>query len=164
MSIWNNLPANRRDQDNRQLSRNNIFSDFFDLYARDFFSPMMGEENTETFMPRVEVQENEKGYSVRAELPGLKEEDINLSLEDNCLILQGEKRSEKKEEDKKHFRSEFSYGSFYRTIPFRSDVDDNNIEANYRDGILTVNLSKKADGTERTKRIAINKSGGKTAH
>lgn len=131
------------------------FSDFFDLYARDFFSPMLGEENTETFMPKVEVHETEKGYSVRAELPGLKEEDINLSLDDNCLILQGEKRSEKKDEDKNHFRSEFSYGSFYRTIPFRVDVDDNNVEATYRDGILQVNLQKKADGTERTKKIEI---------
>lgn len=131
------------------------FSDFFDLYARDFFSPMLGEENTETFMPKVEVHETEKGYSVRAELPGLKEEDINLSLDDNCLILQGEKRSEKKDEDKYHFRSEFSYGSFYRTIPFRVDVDDNNVEATYRDGILQVDLQKKADGTERTKKIEI---------
>ena len=144
-----NLPV-RRNQD-----RQNFFSDFFDLYARDFFSPMLGEENTETFSPNVEVQETEKGYSVRAELPGMKEEDINLSLDDNCLILQGEKRSEKKEEDKNHYRSEFSYGSFYRTIPLRVDVDDNNIEATYRDGILQVNLQKKADGTERTKRIEI---------
>lgn len=158
MGMWNNLPANRKNQDNRQLTRDHFFSDFFDLYARDFFSPMMGEENTETFMPKVEVQETEKGYSVRAELPGLKEEDINLSLDDNCLILQGEKRSERKEEGKGQYRSEFSYGSFYRTIPFRSDVDDNNIEASYRDGILSVELHKKADGTERTKKIAINKS------
>ena len=95
---------------------------------------------------------------------GMKEEDINLSLEDNCLIIQGEKKSERKSEEKNQFRSEFSYGSFYRTIPFRTDVDDNNIEASYRDGILKVDLVKKADGTERTKRIAINKSGGKTAH
>jgi HSP20 family protein len=163
--MWNNLPANRRNQDNRQLARNNsLFSDFFDLYARDFFSPMLGEENSETFMPKVEVHETDKGYSVQAELPGMKEEDINLSLEDNCLIIQGEKKSERKSEEKNQFRSEFSYGSFYRTIPFRTDVDDNNIEASYRDGILKVDLVKKADGTERTKRIAINKSGGKTAH
>ncbi len=154
MAIWNNLPANRKNQD-----RHNLFSDFFDLYARDFFSPMLGEENTETFMPKVEVQETEKGYSVRAELPGMKEEDINLTLDDNCLILQGEKRSERKDEGKNQFRSEFSYGSFYRTIPFRADVDDNNIDATYRDGILHVNLQKKADGTEKSKRIQINKSG-----
>ncbi len=146
MTTSNHLPAK------------NLFSDFFDLYAREFFSPMMGEENTETFMPKVEVHESEKGYEVRAELPGMKEEDINLSLDDNCLILQGEKRSEKIEEKKKSFRSEFSYGSFYRTIPFRADVDNDNIEATYRDGILHVSLHKKADGTEKTKKILINKT------
>lgn len=163
MSMFNNLPANRRNQDNRQLSRNNFFSDFFDLYAREFFSPMLGEENTETFMPKVEVHETDKGYSVRAELPGMKEEDINLTLDDNCLILQGEKKSEIKQEDKNQYRSEFSYGSFYRTIPFRADVDDNRVDATYRDGILRVELVKKSDGTERTKKIAINKS-GKMSH
>jgi len=157
--FMNNLPTNRRNQE-----RQNFFSDFFDLYARDFFSPMLGEEKSETFMPKVEVNETDKGYSVRAELPGMKEEDINLSLDDNCLILQGEKRSEKKEEGKNQFRSEFSYGAFYRTIPLRVDVDDNNIEATYRDGILQVNLHKKADGTERSKKIAINKSGKSISH
>lgn len=148
MSTDKNLPANRRGQ---------FLSDFFDLYARDFFSPMMGEERLETFMPKVEVDETEKGYSVRAELPGMKEEDINLSLQDNVLILEGEKRSENKREGKNQYRSEFSYGSFYRTIPFRADVDDNNIDANYRDGILTVNLVKRSDGTEKTKKIEINR-------
>lgn len=156
MALFNNLPANRKNQ--------NLLSDFFDLYARDFFSPMMGEERTETFLPKVELSETEKGYSVRAELPGMKEEDIHLTLDDNCLILQGEKKSEQKQEGKGQLRSEFSYGSFYRTIPLRADVDDNNIEAIYRDGILTVNLVKRADGTERTKRIAINKSENPSKH
>lgn len=159
MALFNNLPANRRTQRD-----NNFFSDFFDLYARDFFSPMLGEERNETFMPKVEVKETEKGYSVRAELPGLKEEDIKLSLDDNVLIIEGEKRSERKQEEKDLYRSEFSYGSFYRTIPLRADVDDNNIQATYRDGILHVDLVKKADGTERTKRIAINKNESSAKH
>lgn len=145
MNRQNNLPANRK----------NIFSDFFDLYAREFFDPMMGEENEETFSPKVEVRENASGYSVRAELPGMKEDDINLSLDDNCLILQGEKKSESRSEEKGQLRSEFSYGSFYRTIPLRADVDNNKIEANYRDGILHVQLLKKEDGTEKKKKITI---------
>jgi HSP20 family protein len=136
-------------------NRKNLISDFFDLYAREFFSPMMGEEKAETNMPKVEVNESEKGYFVQAELPGMKEKDIKLTLEDNCLILQGEKKSEHHPEDKSLLRSEFFYGPFYRTIPFRADVDDNKIDATYRDGILSVNLVKKTDGTERTKRIQI---------
>ncbi|MES2526741.1 MAG: Hsp20/alpha crystallin family protein [Bdellovibrionota bacterium] len=146
MNRQNNLPSTRK----------NIFSDFFDLYAREFFDPMMGEENAETFSPKVEVKETEKGYSVRAELPGVSEEDISLSLDDNCLILQGEKKEESSSEDKKQFRSEFSYGSFYRTIPFRFDVDNNRIEATFKNGILHVSLLKKEDGTEKSKKIKIN--------
>lgn len=165
MAIWNNLPAQRRSESERNPAlRNSLFSDLFDLYARDFFSPSLGEERTETFMPRVEVNESDKGYSVRAELPGMKEDDIKLSLEDNCLIIEGEKKSEFKREEKNQFRSEFSYGSFYRSIPFRADVDDNNIEATYRDGILNVNLVKRSDGTEKTKRIAINRSQNQSKH
>ncbi len=136
------------DQNNYPTPRKNILSDFFDLYAREFFNPMIGEENAETFSPRVDVKETATGYSVRAELPGVDEKDINLSLDDNCLILQGEKKTESS--------SEFSYGSFYRTIPLRADVDDNKIEATYRNGILTVNLVKKEDGTEKSKKIKIN--------
>ncbi len=142
-------------QNNLPTTRKNIFSDFFDLYAREFFDPMLGEEKEETFSPKVEVRENATGYSVRAELPGMNEKDIHLSLDDNCLILQGEKKSESRSEEKGQFRSEFSYGSFYRTIPFRFDVDDNKIEATYRDGILHVQLLKKDDGTERKKKITI---------
>ena len=152
MSTLNHLPVHRKNQNPR-----NVYSDLFDLYARDFFNPMMGEEKSETFMPKIEVHESKKGYEVQAELPGMKEEDIHLSLEDNCLVIQGEKKSEKKEEGKKRAHSEFNYGAFYRTIPFRADVDNENIEATYRDGILHVSLHKKSDGTERTKKIAINK-------
>lgn len=66
------------------------FSDLFDLYAREFISPQLGEEHTETIVPKVEVHETRSGYSVRVELPGIKPDAINLSLEDNCLIIQGE--------------------------------------------------------------------------
>jgi len=151
MAQSNNLPTNRRNQDSRFLT------DFFDLYAREFFSPML-DEKQESFLPKVEVRETEKGYQVRAELPGISEEDIDLSLDDNCLILKGERRSEEKDEQEGNYRSEFSYGSFYRTIPFRADVDDDAIEATYRNGILNVSLVKKRDGTERSKKIEINKS------
>lgn len=111
-------------------------ADFFDLYAREFFSPLLGDEKTETFSLDIEVTETQKGYSVRAEIPGVKEDEIQLSLEDNVLVLEKE-------------------GVFYETIPLRVDVDDNQIEATFRDGVLSVELVKKSDGTEKTKRIQI---------
>lgn len=138
------------------LTNRHFFSDFFDLYAREFFSPQLGEEKSETFLPKVEVQETATGYEVRAELPGLKEEEIDLRLDDNCLILQGEKRQTRNDEGPHQLRSEFQYGPFYRTIPFRADVDNDKIQATYRDGILHVTLVKKTDGTEMTRKIPIN--------
>lgn len=154
----NNLPSRQQDHG---LSR------MFDRYARDFFAPMLEDfdldrslssSDPQNFIPRIEVKDTEHGYEVCAELPGIKPENIDLSLEDNSLIIQGEKRQERKDEEKGRFRSEFSYGSFYRTIPLRQDVDNENINANYEDGILRVQLSKKKDGTEKSRKILINKN------
>ena len=141
MNIWNTQPSKRRIKP----------SDFFDLYAREFFSPML-DEQMETFIPRVELDETDSGYFVRAELPGLKIEDIELTLDDNVLIIEGDKKCEQKS-----LRSEFCYGPFYRTVPLRSDVDNNNIQATYENGILSVHLLKRNDGTEKKRKIEINK-------
>lgn len=143
-----NLPVRRNDA-----------SDVFDRYARDFFSgvlaPFSGNDSDTGFMPRVEVKETDKEYHVIAELPGMKESDIHLSLKENTLVIEGEKRSEKKSEGKGFFRSEFEYGDFYRAIPLNSDVDDKKVEANYKDGLLTISLIKKNDGKEKTVKIPI---------
>jgi HSP20 family protein len=146
MNLWNTQPTKRKIQ----------LSDFFDLYAREFFSPML-EEKMETFMPKVELDETDQGYIVRAELPGLKEDDIQLTLDDNVLIIEGEKKSERTDNKRNNFRSEFNYGAFYRQVPLRADVDNNKIEATYQNGILSVHLLKRNDGTEKTRRIEINK-------
>jgi HSP20 family protein len=137
--------------------RGDLFSDMFGRYAREFFSPYLDSEER-GFKPRVEIKETDKGYHVSAELPGMAEEDINVSLKDNCLVLEGTKENSFKDDQKGYYRSEFSYGSFYRTIPLQVDVDDQNVEANYDKGILTIELIKKADGIEKTRKIAINKN------
>jgi HSP20 family protein len=134
----------------------NLLPDMFGRYAREFFSPYLDNEE-KGFNPRVEVKETDKGYSVCAELPGMSEDDIHVTLKDNCLILEGTKENSSKEEAKGYYRSEFSYGSFYRTIPLQADVDDKNINATYADGVLSIDLIKREDGTEKTRKITINK-------
>lgn len=147
MNRQQNLPSRRND------SYLTPFTELFEQYARDFFSPSLNEENN--FSPRIDVRETIKTYVVTAELPGLKEEDINISLKENHLVLEGEKKNETKEERKGYFRSEIQYGSFYRTVPFDSDVDDKNVEAMFKNGVLTVTLFKKNDGREKTVKIPI---------
>lgn len=154
-----------------QLTRrnDNSLGEIFDRYARDFFSPYL--ENFEEpgnrsfrsaeFMPKIEVKETKKGYRVSAELPGLKEEDIQLSLEGNSLVLQGEKREEKTEDEEGRWRSEVSYGRFYRSIPLQDDIDNESIQANYDQGVLKIELKKKNDGEGNRKRIAIYKTNTK---
>lgn len=139
---------------NQSLSTRRNISDLFEDYAKDFFSPVLNDYD-ETFNPKVEVKETDKTYVVCAELPGMKESDINLSLRENSLVIEGEKKTERKEEDKGYYRSEFSYGSFYRAIPFSNDVDDKNVTAKYKDGVLEVTLTKKNDGRNKTLKIPI---------
>lgn len=134
----------------------NSLPSMFDRYARDFFSPFMEGSGGE-FIPRVDVKETDKGFLVTAELPGLTENDISITLDSNNLILSGEKKEENETEDKGYHRSEISYGSFYRSIPLRADVDDNNVEAEYDKGVLKVKLLKKNDGHKRAHKIAINR-------
>lgn len=148
MNRHSHLPARRNENFGS-------FGDMFEQYARDFFSPVLsGNEQTE-FTPNIEVRETIKSYVVTAEIPGMKEEDITLTLRDNNLIIEGEKKNESKQEEKNYYRSEIRYGSFYRSIPFESDVDDKNIEASAKNGVLNVILFKKNDGKEKTVKIPI---------
>ena len=132
------------------------FGDMFQRFARDFFSPEL-DSSDYGFRPRVEVEESEKGYRVSAELPGLEEKDISLSLKDNSLVLEGKRESSIKSDQAGLYRSEFSYGTFYRTIPLQEDVDDKNITATFTNGVLHVELVKKNDGIDKTRKIPFNK-------
>lgn len=150
-----NVPVRRSGTD---------FSDVFDRWARDFFSSNIipsglglspWSEEGENFLPKIEVKESDKTYTVSAELPGMKEDDINVTLKENTLVIEGEKKSESKKEEKGFFRSEFQYGSFYRAIPLDTDVDSKNVDASYKYGLLTVTLNKLKESAERTHKIQI---------
>lgn len=154
MAFWNSsLVPNRRNE--RSLSPFVDFDDVFDRLRREFFSPDTFRSGDEGFIPRVEVKETDKKILVCAELPGINEKDINVSLRENNLIIEGEKKSEKRKEEKGYFSSEFSYGTFYRSIPLHSEVDPENVEATYKNGILDVSLSKLEEAKQQTKRISI---------
>ena len=96
------------------------------------------------FSPSVEVKETKNDYAVVAELAGMNKEDIDVHFENNTLYLKGEKKYEKKSnEDEKVQYSERYYGSFMRTIPFAEEIDAQKIDANFKDGLLTIKLAKK---------------------
>jgi HSP20 family protein len=103
--------------------------------------------------PEIEIAENEREIRVSADVPGLDEKDVEILLEDGALTLRGEKRSQT--EDKHRHFSERFYGRFERRIPLAADIDEDNVQAAFRNGVLTVTLPKTAEAQSKVKRISI---------
>ncbi len=100
------------------------------------------EDRTAYWTPRVDVSETESGFEIRAELPGITEADVNISVIDNVLTLKGEKRQDAETEGKDYRRTERRYGTFERrfTLPKHTEIAD--IRARFRDGVLTLGIPK----------------------
>ena len=108
--------------------------------------------------PKIEVNEAENNVTVCAELPGIPEENIDLEVSsDGYLTISGEKKQEHKENHKGSYFSEFSYGSFKRTIPLPWDLKFDDAEADYNNGILKVIFPKSVNEQEKKKKISIKK-------
>jgi HSP20 family protein len=122
----------------------------------DFFrSPLPGSAlaGAATAWPSLEVSETDDEVRIAAELPGMSEKDVELTVQDGMLTLSGEKRSER--EDKERGWSERSYGRFERRIALPDGVDEQSCEATFRDGLLTVTM-RKSEENRRSRRIPIN--------
>jgi HSP20 family protein len=109
----------------------------------------------------LELAETDKAVTVSAEIPGLDEKDVEVTLADGVLTIRGEKKSEI--EDKQRQFSERSYGRFERRIAIGREVDEDKVEASFRNGVLTVTLPKTERAQSRARRIAINGGGAKKA-
>jgi HSP20 family protein len=103
--------------------------------------------------PSVEISNGEKEITVTAEVPGLEEKDIEVLLDDGVLTLKGEKRSEM--EDKEKQFSERYYGRFERRIPVGYEIEEEKIDARFKNGVLSVTLPKTEKAQSQMKRIAI---------
>jgi HSP20 family protein len=118
----------------------------FDRFLEPAWSemPTLGE-----WSPTVDVAEDKDTITVKAELPGVEQKDIAVSLQDGMLSIKGEKRAEKEEKDKRYHRVERSYGAFYRSIQLPSAVDAGKVAATFKDGVVTITLPKapEAKGT-----------------
>ena len=94
------------------------------------------------WLPAVDVLEGKDKLTVKAELPGFKREDLDVSVHESNLILSGERKSDEERKDGEFYRSERFYGRFHRSIPLPFPVETDKIEARYSDGVLTVTLPK----------------------
>jgi HSP20 family protein len=130
---------------------------FDDVFGRPFLPSIWGNLGWEEkeWAPSIEVIEKDDKYLVKAELPGVKEEDISLSISGNVLTIEGEKHEESEGKRDGYHYSEASYGSFARSITIPSSVDTAKIEANCDNGVLEISLPKVAE--MKPKKISVAK-------
>lgn len=125
---------------------------------RRFMEPMAGRGLASTFelkVPAVDVGEDDKAYTITAELPGMTEKSIEVSVADGVLVLKGEKHQEKDEKTKNYHICERSYGSFQRSFRLPDGVDQDKIAASFNRGVLTVILPKTAEAQKPSKKIEV---------
>lgn len=155
------VPAAYRDLErNPLLTLHREMNRLFDDMWRGFDAPMpvLGRASAwEPAWPSVEIADTGKEMKVTADLPGLDEKDVEVTLENGILTLSGEKRAET--DDKVRQFSERYYGRFERQIPLGSEIEEDKVAASFRNGVLTVTLPKSPTAQTRAKHIAIN---GKT--
>ncbi len=105
--------------------------------------------------PLVDIHETDSEYVIRAELPDVKKEDVNISVNNDRLVLQGTRSSEKEEKTKKYHRIERSYGTFARSFALPDDVDVDRIEAEHKDGMLNLTLPKHKEPPTKKLKIKV---------
>lgn len=111
-------------------------------FEKSYFGPRTRPAD---FAPAVDVYEDAEELVLRAELPGVKREDVDVSVDSNVLTLKGERRLEREEEGRRYHRIERSYGTFVRQFQLSDNIDAQKIEAQLADGVLTVRLAKKQE-------------------
>lgn len=120
--------------------------DLLDRYARSSRRSLSKKDDgsilSGDWMPTVDIDEKTDEYIIKAELPGVKKEDVKVSIENGVLTIKGEKKTEKEEKNKKSHLVECSYGSFIRSFTLPSGIQSDKIDAQYKDGILTLLVPK----------------------
>jgi len=132
---------------------NRLFQDTYGTQTRE------GEGLTSSFVPAVDIYEDEHNVIVKMEVPGIDQKDIDVRLENNTLTVRGERKFEKDEKEENFHRIERRYGSFYRAFTLPNTLDAEKVQADYENGILRINLAKKAEA--KPKQIKVNIGSGK---
>jgi len=109
---------------------------------------------TASFVPAVDVYEDDKKVVLKLEVPGIEEKDLDVRVENNTLTVKGERKFDKEEKEENFHRIERRYGSFYRAFTLPSTVDAENVDAKYENGVLKIELNKKPEA--QPKQIKVN--------
>jgi len=131
---------------------------FEDVFRKPFSLGMLSGlkfPGTEEFNPSVDIFEEKNDLVVRAELPGIKKEDIDVTLTDDTITIAGEKKKEKEVEKKNHYRWECSYGSFVRTFTLPTEVQTDKAKTQFKEGVLEIRMPKTEEAIKKEKKLKI---------
>jgi HSP20 family protein len=135
---------------NRSLARPGFDDIFESIFNDTFLSDRMVSR-----VPAVNISETDGHYHIELAVPGLRKEDFKVDLNRDVLTISAEKQTEQTENDKKYNKREYSYSSFVRSFTLPDSVDDANIEAEYTDGVLRINVAKKEEVRTASRHIEI---------
>ncbi len=135
-----------REMDSLQRDMNRLF---------EAFAPMEQGSMQQSFMPLAEMEETDDAIHLKVEIPGMKADDLDVQVTKEAVTITGERKTESKSEKNGMKRSEFRYGKFNRTIPLPVPVDNNRVEGDYQDGILTLDLPKLQKEENQAKKISL---------
>src|SRR5438477_9346864 len=128
----------------------NLFEDF--NFRRDWLAPVLGSEvGVGIWSPQVEMLQHDHELIVRADLPGLTKDDVKVEVADNAITIEGERRGEKEEKREGYYRSECSYGKFYRRLPLPEGVDVKDADASFSNGVLEVKMKAPEHKKQKTR-------------
>ena len=136
----------------------NTISDMDDMIRRMWYGfPFHNlQEDTDIgWSPRLDVSETDEAMEIVADLPGMEKKDIKVSLEEDLLIIKGERKEEKESKDKHYHTIERRSGSFYRAVRLPVEVEIEKSQANFKDGVLTLKLPKTKDSKKKVAQIEI---------
>ena len=148
------------------MSKWNPFQELDDIHSRlsgvlgkSLFKPGAGDRESMTFSewaPAVDITEDDKEFTIKAEIPEVKKEDLKVSVENGVLSISGERKFEKETKDKKVHRVERSYGSFTRSFAVPDETNPDKVGAEFKDGMLTVHLPKETPAKPKAHTVKVN--------
>lgn len=145
----------KRDEENPVFSLQRDVNRIFEDFWKRFDQPFGAFGRWDASGPRTDIAETERALEISVELPGLDQKDVDVSLTDSALTIKGERNSEREESKKGYHLAERSCGSFYRSIPLPSGVDTDKVNAEFKNGVLTVTLPKTQEALSRVKKIEV---------
>ena len=148
----------KKTPDNFIRTVNDEISSLLNRHFDSYFPEAAYWEQMDKFSVPVEIEDKGKNFIVKAEIPGIKKEDLDIELDKNCICINAKKEEEKCEENEEHSykKSEFRYGEFSRTVYFPEEVDTDKTEAKLENGILEITVPKRINEKESRKKLTVN--------